>query len=212
MQVRVELQADCFAGLWAAKSDQQWKLIEPGDVEAAMKTAAAVGDDRLQKQAQGYAIPDNFTHGSSEQRQRWFMTRLKSGTVRACNTFAPGENITLLTVKKVESAAKDTTRTAVLEEPPANTDAQGKPIQDRIGARVPDRSTSHALGPAAHSSGLKHKGLPMLDENLPIGHVPISLWSMHHAVATHQFSCLRPVRSSRTRNSTAAREKPSASA
>jgi predicted metalloprotease len=93
LQVRVELQADCFAGIWAAKSDQQWHLIEPGDVEAAMKTAAAIGDDRLQKQAQGYAIPDSFTHGSSEQRQRWFQTGLKSGSVQACNTFAPSAQL-----------------------------------------------------------------------------------------------------------------------
>jgi predicted metalloprotease len=88
MQVRVELQADCFAGIWANKSDQRWKLIEPGDVEAAMKTAAAIGDDRLQKQAQGYAIPDSFTHGTSEQRMRWFQVGLKNGTIAACNTFA----------------------------------------------------------------------------------------------------------------------------
>jgi len=88
LQVKVELQADCFAGVWANKSDQQWKLIEPGDVEAAMKTAAAIGDDRLQKQSQGYAIPDSFTHGSSEQRQRWFTAGLKGGTVGSCNTFA----------------------------------------------------------------------------------------------------------------------------
>ena len=87
LQVKVELQADCFAGVWANKSDQQWKLIEPGDVEAAMKTAAAIGDDRLQKQSQGYAIPDSFTHGSSEQRQRWFTAGLKGGTVGSCNTF-----------------------------------------------------------------------------------------------------------------------------
>ena len=87
LQVKVELQADCFAGVWANKSDQQWKLIEPGDVEAAMKTAAAIGDDRLQKQAQGYAVPDSFTHGSSEQRQRWFNAGLKGGTVASCNTF-----------------------------------------------------------------------------------------------------------------------------
>jgi uncharacterized protein len=90
LQVKVELQADCFAGVWAAKADKQWQLIQPGDVEAAMRTAAAIGDDRLQKQAQGYVIPDSFTHGSSEQRQRWFQTGLKSGTVGACNTFAPG--------------------------------------------------------------------------------------------------------------------------
>ena len=87
LQVKVELQADCFAGVWANKSDQQWELIEPGDVEAAMRTAAAIGDDRLQKQAQGYAIPDSFTHGSSEQRQRWFTAGLKGGTVASCNTF-----------------------------------------------------------------------------------------------------------------------------
>jgi len=90
LQVKVELQADCFAGIWANHSGEDWKnLIQPGDVEAAMKTAAAIGDDRLQKQAQGYVIPDSFTHGSSEQRQRWFQTGLKSGSVQACNTFAP---------------------------------------------------------------------------------------------------------------------------
>ena len=93
LQVRVELQADCFAGIWAARADKQWQLIQPGDVEAAMRTAAAIGDDRLQKQAQGYAIPDSFTHGSSEQRQRWFQTGLKAGTVAACNTFAPGAQL-----------------------------------------------------------------------------------------------------------------------
>jgi len=87
LQVRVELQADCLAGVWAAKSDQKWHLIEAGDVEAAMRTAAAIGDDRLQKQAQGYAIPDSFTHGTSEQRQRWFQAGLKGGTVKGCNTF-----------------------------------------------------------------------------------------------------------------------------
>jgi predicted metalloprotease len=91
LQVKVELQADCFAGVWANKSDQQWKLIEPGDVEAAMKTAAAIGDDRLQKQSQGYAIPDSFTHGSSEQRQRWFNAGLKGGTVGSCNTFSAAQ-------------------------------------------------------------------------------------------------------------------------
>ena len=92
LQVKVELQADCFAGVWANHSSEDWKnLIQPGDVEAAMKTAAAIGDDRLQKQAQGYAIPDSFTHGSSEQRQRWFETGLKRGTVQACNTFAAAQ-------------------------------------------------------------------------------------------------------------------------
>ena len=88
IQVRIELQADCLAGIWANQSDQRWKSIEPGDVEAALQTAAAIGDDRLQKQARGYVVPDSFTHGSSEQRQRWFTTGLKAGKVSACNTFA----------------------------------------------------------------------------------------------------------------------------
>jgi predicted metalloprotease len=87
LQVEVELQADCFAGVWANHSQQQWKLLEPGDVEAALRTAAAIGDDTLQKQAQGYAVPDSFTHGTSAQRQRWFNAGFKGGTVSSCNTF-----------------------------------------------------------------------------------------------------------------------------
>ena len=88
IQVRVELQADCLAGVWAHHSDQRWKSIEPGDVEAALQTAAAIGDDRLQQQSRGYVVPDAFTHGTSAQRQRWFTTGLKQGTVAACDTFA----------------------------------------------------------------------------------------------------------------------------
>jgi predicted metalloprotease len=88
IQVRVELQADCLAGVWAHYSNQRWNSIEPGDVEAALQTAAAIGDDRLQKQSRGYVVPDAFTHGSSAQRQRWFTTGLKEGKVSACNTFA----------------------------------------------------------------------------------------------------------------------------
>jgi predicted metalloprotease len=91
IQVQVELQADCLAGVWANHSDEQWKFIQPGDVESAMRTAAAIGDDTLQKRAQGYVVPDSFTHGSSEQRQRWFMTGLKSGSVASCNTFASAQ-------------------------------------------------------------------------------------------------------------------------
>ena len=87
LQVRVELQADCFAGIWAHHAQQKWKFIEPGDVEAAMQTAAAIGDDRLQKQTQGRVVPDAFTHGSSEQRVRWFTVGLKDGSVSSCNTF-----------------------------------------------------------------------------------------------------------------------------
>lgn len=88
IQVRVELQADCFAGIWANQSNQRWNSIEPGDIEAALQTAAAIGDDRLQKQARGYVVPDSFTHGTSAQRQRWFTTGFKSGKVSSCNTFA----------------------------------------------------------------------------------------------------------------------------
>jgi len=89
MQVRVELQADCLAGIWANKSDERWHLLQPGDVEAALRTAAAIGDDTLQRRAQGKVVPDSFTHGTSEQRQRWFSNGLKQGSEEACNTFAP---------------------------------------------------------------------------------------------------------------------------
>ena len=87
LQVRVELQADCLAGVWANHAEKEWQLIEEGDVEAAMQTASAIGDDRLQRQTQGYVVPDAFTHGSSQQRTRWFMTGLKSGRVDSCDTF-----------------------------------------------------------------------------------------------------------------------------
>jgi uncharacterized protein len=89
VQVRVELQADCLAGLWANHAQHTWNFIEPGDVEAAMQTASAIGDDRLQRQSQGYVVPDAFTHGSSAQRTRWFMTGLKSGRIQDCDTFKP---------------------------------------------------------------------------------------------------------------------------
>jgi predicted metalloprotease len=87
LQVRVELQADCLAGVWANRAQAKWQFIEPGDVEAAIQTASAIGDDRLQRQAQGYIVPDAFTHGTSAQRTRWFMTGLKSGQVSSCDTF-----------------------------------------------------------------------------------------------------------------------------
>jgi uncharacterized protein len=87
LQVRVELQADCLAGVWAHHAEEKWRFIEPGDVEAAMQTASAIGDDRLQRRTQGHVVPDAFTHGSSEQRTRWFMTGLRSGQVSSCDTF-----------------------------------------------------------------------------------------------------------------------------
>ena len=92
IQVRVELQADCFGGVWAHHAQQRWKLLQPGDIEAALQTAAAIGDDMLQRRSQGRVVPDSFTHGSSAQRQRWFAVGFKEGTVRACNTFS-GPNV-----------------------------------------------------------------------------------------------------------------------
>jgi uncharacterized protein len=87
LQVRVELQADCLAGAWANRAHAKWQFIEPGDVEAAMQTASAIGDDMLQRKTQGYVVPDSFTHGTSAQRTRWFMIGMKSGDVSSCNTF-----------------------------------------------------------------------------------------------------------------------------
>ena len=86
LSVRLELQADCLAGVWAHHADNR-KLLEAGDVEEAMRAAAAVGDDNIQRQTQGRVAPDSFTHGSSEQRMRWFMTGMKSGQINSCNTF-----------------------------------------------------------------------------------------------------------------------------
>jgi hypothetical protein len=88
MQVRVELQADCLAGVWANRAQSKVKFLEPGDIEAALQTASAIGDDTLQRRSQGYVVPDAFTHGSAEQRKRWFITGLKSGDVTSCDTFS----------------------------------------------------------------------------------------------------------------------------
>ncbi len=88
LSVRVELQADCLAGVWAANANQKWRILEQGDVEKALATAQAIGDDRLQTAARGYAVPDSFTHGSSAQRAKWLTTGLKSGQISSCNTFA----------------------------------------------------------------------------------------------------------------------------
>jgi hypothetical protein len=88
LQVRMELQADCFAGIWAATANRKRRILEPGDVEEGMRAAAAVGDDRIQMASRGYVSPESFTHGSSEQRMRWFKRGLESGDIRACDTFA----------------------------------------------------------------------------------------------------------------------------
>jgi predicted metalloprotease len=87
LSVRVELQADCFAGVWANRAHRERGLLEPGDIEEALNAASAVGDDTLQKQAGGRVVPDSFTHGSAEQRARWFETGYRSGNIRDCDTF-----------------------------------------------------------------------------------------------------------------------------
>jgi predicted metalloprotease len=87
LSVRVELMADCLAGVWAHHSNQRWKSLEQGDIEEAIRAAEAIGDDRLQKQSGGRVVPDSFTHGSSEQRMRWLTTGLQSGQIQACDTF-----------------------------------------------------------------------------------------------------------------------------
>jgi predicted metalloprotease len=87
LSVRLELQADCFAGIWAHRADAARHIIEPGDLEEALGAASAVGDDRLQQRSRGYVVPESFTHGSSAQRARWFKRGLETGSVRACDTF-----------------------------------------------------------------------------------------------------------------------------
>jgi len=88
--VKLELQADCFAGIWA-HSTQQRGMLEQGDIESALGAAAAVGDDRLQKMSTGHVSPDSFTHGTSAERQKWFMAGYNSGSISACNTFGASD-------------------------------------------------------------------------------------------------------------------------
>ncbi|HXT08305.1 MAG TPA: neutral zinc metallopeptidase [Roseiarcus sp.] len=88
ISVRIELQADCLAGVWAANANKKWNLIDQNDVARAVATAQAIGDDTLQKAARGYAVPDSFTHGSSALREKWLETGLQSGEVDSCNTGA----------------------------------------------------------------------------------------------------------------------------
>ena len=87
LSVRLELQADCFAGVWANHANQMRSILEPGDIEEALNAATAIGDDRLQRQSQGYVVPESFTHGSSAQRVRWFRQGMESGDLSRCNTF-----------------------------------------------------------------------------------------------------------------------------
>jgi len=91
LQVRVELQADCLAGVWANHAEHKTHFLDAGDVDQALQTASAIGDDRLQKEMQGYVVPDSFTHGTSDQRKRWFLNGFKSGKVSACDTLSASE-------------------------------------------------------------------------------------------------------------------------
>ena len=88
LSVRLELQADCFAGLWAHHTQKAKQILEQGDLEEALNAASQIGDDRLQKQARGYATPESFTHGTSEQRVKWFRQGFSNGTIQGCNTFS----------------------------------------------------------------------------------------------------------------------------
>jgi predicted metalloprotease len=87
LSVKLELQADCFAGVWASRADRARGILEAGDVDEALNAASAIGDDRLQKQSRGTVVPESFTHGTSEQRQRWFKRGLQSGDPNSCDTF-----------------------------------------------------------------------------------------------------------------------------
>jgi uncharacterized protein len=88
LQVRVELQADCFAGIWAHHAQQKHDFLDQGDIDQALQTASAIGDDRLQRETQGYVVPDAFTHGTSAQRKRWFLNGFNSGNIADCNTLS----------------------------------------------------------------------------------------------------------------------------
>lgn len=88
LSVRLELQADCFAGVWGHRADSMQKILEPGEIEQALTAAAAIGDDRLQRQTQAQIVPESFTHGSSRQRVRWFKRGMATGDVRQCDTFS----------------------------------------------------------------------------------------------------------------------------
>jgi predicted metalloprotease len=91
LQVRVELQADCLSGVWVNREEKKRPgFLEAGDIDAALTTASAIGDDTLQRQATGRVVPDSFTHGSAAQRKQWFMTGYQQGTVQSCNTFGGG--------------------------------------------------------------------------------------------------------------------------
>lgn len=91
LSVRLELQADCFAGIWANRADKARDILERGDIEEALNAASQIGDDRLQEQSRGFVVPESFTHGSSAQRMRWFKQGLATGDIEQCNTFSSNQ-------------------------------------------------------------------------------------------------------------------------
>jgi predicted metalloprotease len=91
LSVRMELQADCLAGIWAAHANRSKRILEPGDIDEGLNAAAAVGDDRMQQASRGYVSPESFTHGSARQRMHWFRRGLESGDLKACDTFAAAQ-------------------------------------------------------------------------------------------------------------------------
>jgi predicted metalloprotease len=93
LSVRLELQADCLAGVWASQAQRGTQLLEPGDLEEGLKAASAIGDDQIQRRSQGYTVPESWTHGSSEMRVRWLRTGLQNGSVQDCNTFSSSEDL-----------------------------------------------------------------------------------------------------------------------
>jgi hypothetical protein len=93
VSVEVELQADCFAGVWAQQANQARKILQPGDLEQGLAAASSVGDDTLQKREQGTVVPDSFTHGTSAQRVRWFKAGYAAGKIEACNTYSAGSSL-----------------------------------------------------------------------------------------------------------------------
>jgi predicted metalloprotease len=95
LSVRLELQADCLAGVWGHHAQRARNVLEQGDLEEALNAAAAIGDDKMQKAARGYVVPESFTHGSSAQRQQWFKRGFDSGTLESCDTFGSGQRLAL---------------------------------------------------------------------------------------------------------------------
>ena len=93
LSVRLELQADCLAGIWASFANRERKILEQGDLEEGLNAAAMIGDDMLQKRSQGYVVPEGFTHGSSEQRMRWFRAGIQTGDLKQCDTFSGRGNL-----------------------------------------------------------------------------------------------------------------------